>query len=126
LNPTKNNKKSDRTLFDEPRDYICATYLHPPDRDLSVNERSNEAEVIRRINRRYRIVRTKEHKLIDAHDLKPRLDDLTEKETQGDSSIITNLLEIAEMEGLPLESGNSNVIDFSDRSRKQLEDLGYL
>ena len=121
-----NQTNGSRTIFNEPRDYICATYLHPPDRDMSVNERSNEAEIIRRINRRYRIVSTKENKLIDAHDLKPRMYNINKKEEREDSLIITNLLEIADTVEFPLESENSDAIDFSNRSRRQLEDLGYL
>jgi hypothetical protein len=93
---------------------------------MSVNERSNEAEIIRRINRRYRIVSTKENKLIDAHDLKPRMYNINKKEEREDSLIITNLLEIADTVEFPLESENSDAIDFSNRSRRQLEDLGYL
>lgn len=129
--PPADETVSSNSLYESgERDYVCAAYLHPPDRDVSIGNRQKKTEVCELTNRQFRMVRTSESKLIDPHDREAktiRVDDTGSlDEVGGDIEVSDRLVKILHEEGTPIYSEDTNDVEFSKRSQQQLEDLGYL
>ncbi|WP_222912791.1 sulfatase [Natrinema sp. SYSU A 869] len=128
--PPDETVSSNSLYEDGEREHVCATYLHPPDRDLSLGNRREKTDVRKLINRRLRMVRTNKYKLIDPHDGEARTVNVGSEEDSDDtdlcSGVTERLLEIADDEGLPLDPTGEKQVELSEHSRQQLEDLGYL